>query len=117
MSSAAQALANRANAQASTGPVTEEGKARSSRNATTLGLFSTTAFVAPHERETYKEFCAAWNMKLSPTGAIEKTIAGEVIHAAWRLERCRNIEASMHVEDQAELDRVQASIDRARATA
>ena len=40
MSSQAQIAANRANAQLSTGPRTEEGKAASSRNAYRHGLFA-----------------------------------------------------------------------------
>ena len=117
MSTEAQITANRANAQSSTGPVSDQGKARAARNSTTLGLFSTTAFVAPDERDTYNEHCASWQSRLFAKGPIEELLGNEIVQAAWRLERCTSIEASLYSDDPAELDRVQASIDRARATA
>ena len=45
MSSTAQILANRQNAELSAGPVTAEGRARISQNATKFGLFSVANFV------------------------------------------------------------------------
>jgi hypothetical protein len=119
MSTAAQILANQANAQHSTGPITEAGKARVARNATKLGLFSTTGFVPPEERELYEEFVASYMDDLTPESVIEDTLADEIIQAAWRLRRCALIERRQLSDDAApaELDRLQASIDRARATA
>ncbi len=109
MATQSQLIANRSNAQASTGPVTAEGKSRVSRNAITSGLFSSTDFVLPDEREIYAEFCAAYEADLAPVGAIEQTYAAEIIHAAWRLRRCSTLEAAgEHNPD---------SIDRARTAA
>jgi hypothetical protein len=55
MSSAAQIAANRANALHSTGPRTEEGKAKTSRNATRHGLCAGIALMAD-ESEAKAEF-------------------------------------------------------------
>ena len=128
MATAAQVFANQANANHSTGPVTPEGKARASQNAAALGLFSASAFIRSDEEEIYKEFRAAWNTRLVPDGPLEETLVGELVQAAWRLRRCTLLETAAHgafgagfeidastpAED---LDRIQASIDRARTTA
>src|ERR1700683_695317 len=55
MSSAAQIAANRANALYSTGPCTEEGKAKTSKNATRHGLCAGIALMAD-ESEAKAEF-------------------------------------------------------------
>jgi hypothetical protein len=124
MPSEAQIAANRANAQASTGPVTDAGKATSSRNAFSSGLFSQGDFVRPDEREQYAEFCGAFQKDLAPQGAIELTLAAEIIHAAWRLRRCSAIEATLTpandldpIADEASEGRAWRAVDRARAQA
>jgi SEC-C motif len=129
MATDAQISANRNNAQASTGPATADGKSRISRNAVSFGLYSSGDFVRPEERDQYSEFCAGFQTDLAPDGAIEQTLAAEIIHAAWRLRRCSVIEAGMMpVGDEAldpilektpdeTLDKMQQSVDRARAGA
>jgi len=92
MATKAQIAANRKNAQASTGPKSTEGKARSSRNAVSLGLFTRQNWVQPHEQEEYDDLCnALWN-QLSPTGPMEEMFATEIVRGAWRLRRCATTE-------------------------
>ena len=121
MSTEAQIAANRTNAQASCGPRTAEGRARVSRNAVSHGLYSSGDFVRPDEHDLYSEFCADFRTDLAPTGAIEETLAAEIIHAAWRMRRCSAIEATMMPVGESELDplldKTQQSVDRARAEA
>jgi uncharacterized protein YchJ len=118
MSTDAQRTANRSNALASTGPVTSEGKSRVSRNALTSGLFSSTDFVRADEQDIYSDFCAAYEADLCPSGAIEQTLAAEILHAAWRLRRCSTLEAGMKLRDgDHRNEQTQLSIDRARAAA
>jgi uncharacterized protein YecA (UPF0149 family) len=118
MSSPAQILANRQNAEWSTGPVTAEGKARISQNATKLGLFSVANFVRPEEQDIFKEFESGYLAELSPVTPLEQTLTREIIQAAWRLRRCANLESFTPEDlDDEQLDRLQASIDRARAAA
>jgi hypothetical protein len=118
MATAAQLIANQANAKLSTGPVTPEGRHRASQTATTLGLFSPSTFVRPGEQEIYQAFRAEWVARLLPDGPIEKALVAELVQSAWRLRRCILLEESTPETATAEdLDRMQASIDRARTTA
>ena len=87
-----QLNANRANAQKSTGPRTEAGKAVSSRNHLTLGLFTRKDYVTFEEQDLYTEFCGAMRLELSPEGLLEEALATEVTAATWRLRRCSNAE-------------------------
>jgi hypothetical protein len=118
MSSTAQILANRQNAERSTGPATAEGKARVSQNATKLGLFSVANFVRPEEQDIFIEFESGYRTELSPRTPLEQTLTREIIQAAWRLRRCASFEVAPpeNLTDE-ELDRLQTSIDRARAAA
>lgn len=118
MATAAQLIANQTNASLSTGPVTPEGKARASQNATTLGLFSASAFVRPDEQQIYEQFRADWSARLVPGCPVEEALVAELVQSAWRLRRCALLEATTPEVTTAEaLDRMQASIDRARASA
>ncbi len=136
MSTPAQVLANRLNAQASTGPVTGEGKAISSRNAAgrngVPGLFSLTAFIRPGEQPEFDALSGSLTAELRPHGALELTLVREVIHASWRLRRCALAESSCPAETDdgahrpplgrplcavEEMERLQISIDRARSAA
>ena len=123
MSTEAQIAANRRNAESSTGPRTAEGKARVSRNSTTFGLYSTGDVVRPEEESLYQAFCEDFQQQLAPQGAMETTLAAEILHAAWRLRRCAAAESSLDAQSGLDpmLDPATAaawnSIDRARAQA
>jgi uncharacterized protein YecA (UPF0149 family) len=118
MATPAQILANRQNAERSSGPVTAEGLARVSQNATKLGLFSVASFVRPEEQDIFTEFESGYMAELSPATPLEQTLTREIIQAAWRLRRCANLEFTPpeNMTDE-ELDRLQTSIDRARSAA
>ena len=64
MATTAQILANRQNAEKSSGPVTIAGKARVSQNATKLGLLSVANFVRPEERDIFNEFETGYMLEL-----------------------------------------------------
>jgi len=118
MATTAQILANRQNAERSHGPVTAEGRARVSQNATRFGLFSVANFVRPEEQGIFNEFETGYLAELAPDSSLEQTLAREIIHAAWRLRRCANLEIAPPEDlTDEELDRLQISIDRARAAA
>lgn len=112
MATEARIAANRRNAQASTGPTTVEGKARVSRNAAIFGIYSAGDVVRPEEQHIYTLFCESFQHDLAPEGAMETTLAAEIIHAAWRLRRCAEAESAIEDPNDA-----QNSIDRARAQA
>jgi uncharacterized protein YecA (UPF0149 family) len=118
MATTAQILANRLNAERSAGPVTAEAKARVSQNATKFGLFSVANFVRPEEQDIFTEFETGYMVELSPATPLEQTLSREIVQAAWRLRRCAALETAPpeNMTDE-ELDRLQVSIDRARAAA
>jgi len=116
MSTEAQIAANRCNAQASTGAKTPQGKARVSRNATTFGLYAAGDVVRPEEKHLYRLFREGFERDLAPEGAMETTLAAEILHAAWRLRRCSAAESVLDPET-ADLDPRQHAIDRARGQA
>jgi hypothetical protein len=95
MISSARAAANAANAQLSIGPRTEEGKARSSRNAVKHGLTSKRVVIAPGEEEEFAELHDSLLDQLAPEGALEVTLFHMIVHAAWNLQRFRTLEAQL----------------------
>jgi len=116
-----QISANRSNSQHSTGPRTEQGKAASSRNALTHGLFTTRDFVQPGEEDAFDEMAATYRAELNPQTLLEETYVAAIISATWRLHRCSKVEAGMGgffgldlMEDRVGLP-IQTSVDRARA--
>lgn len=119
MPTEAQINANRTNALASTGPRTEEGKARAAANATTVGLFTARDFIRPGEEDAHARLCAAIKEELCPLGLIEEALVVEIIHATWRLQRCSTVEHALSanldpMENSATIP-IQTSVDRARA--
>jgi hypothetical protein len=95
MATESQINANRENAKASTGPQTEEGKAKSSRNNTKFGLFSVNTCVLPEEREDYENFSSKLWTTLAPADPFEEVTAAECIRNAWRLRRCGMAEETL----------------------
>jgi hypothetical protein len=103
------------NARASTGPRTVEGKARTSRNAVSSGLFSTRDFVRPEEAADYAELRDTLWDELHPSTLLETTQTAEIVSATWRLHRCAALETALDsAPDPVE---AQKSIDRARTQA
>ena len=85
----------------------------------TLGIYSAGDFVRPEDADVYHLFCEGFQKSLRPKGALEQTLAAEIIHAAWRLRRCSTLESEMQNEPM--LDPAgaptQRTIDRARGEA
>jgi hypothetical protein len=95
MATEPQIHANRENAKASTGPKTEEGKAKSSRNNTKFGLFAVNNCVQPEEKEDYDNFCSKLWTTLAPADPVEEVTAAEFVRNAWRLRRCAMAEETL----------------------
>ena len=98
--SPAKVVANQANAQLSTGPKSEEGKARSAQNALKHGLSSNEVFVKPEEKDLFRQFRHDYMAELQPAGPLEHGLAAAVIHAAWNLRRIRTLEAGLDIGDE-----------------
>jgi hypothetical protein len=98
-------VANRANAQKSTGPRTAEGKARVSLNALTHGLTARAAVLPFENEDHFNKFAAALRAELRPSGFLQTLPAERVIDVAWKLRRagmaqtevaCRLLDHQMH---------------------
>ncbi len=95
MASAAQVAANRRNAQKSTGPRTEAGKATSARNALRHGLTAEALVIYDEREEDFCAFHAEMAAALAPRDAIAAQLAERVILCAWRLRRASRAEAAV----------------------
>ena len=107
------------------GPTTEAGKAISSKNAVTHGLFATSDFIRPGEEPIYSELAESLHAELAPDGSLELNLVDEIRRAMWRLRRCGLIEEGFSksgATDPMQIDpmqdestaRLQLSVDRAR---
>jgi hypothetical protein len=95
MVSEKQLEANRANAQKSTGPRTDEGKKRSCLNATRHGLTGQVV-VLPHEdMEAYNKFIQAIVATLEVADAHQQQLAVVYANLQWRINRAAGIEDTM----------------------
>ena len=107
----------------STGPKTEAGKAKSSRNAIRTGLYAARDFVRPDEEEEYAQTLIKLMDELTPENSVEQTFATEIMGATWRLRRCRLVEEAFSFIEDLDFDpmvderteKQQKSVDRARA--
>ena len=79
---------NKANAQHSTGPVTEEGKAASARNSTKHGIFAQTTTLLPGEsQEVYDCSLQGWLVACDPLNEPEKELVIQIVDLNWRMAR------------------------------
>lgn len=91
--------ANRRNAAKSTGPKSDDGKAKSSQNALTHGLTSSKYPILPGEDEAaYLQFHAAMTKDLKPAGVMQREIVDDLVQVRWRIRRVPQIEAEMFCE-------------------
>ena len=100
--SPAQITANRANAQLSTGPKTEAGKAASSANATKHGLSGRKVVIAGESEEEYNRFIQTCRVLYKPVGDMESDLVQEIAASRWRLRRVEALEASL-LDDEMDL--------------
>jgi len=84
MSSQSQIDANRANAQHSTGPRSDAGKATVSQNATRHGLSSKYLPLSEAERPLFEELEADLRQRINPIGALQESIFMELAAGVWK---------------------------------
>ncbi len=84
MATPEQILANQENAQLSTGPRTESGKAASSRNATKHGLSAQFLPLSEEERPAFDALESALRREINPQSALQESIFRELAAAAWK---------------------------------
>jgi hypothetical protein len=96
MATAAQILANRANAQKSTGPRTVEGKTASSLNALKHGADAASVIIPGEDPALYERIVAEYRRDLQPSGALEEYQVKIIIHSDWQRRRLERIEANLY---------------------
>ncbi len=90
--------AARTNGPLSKGPVTDEGKARSSRNAQSHGLCSQIVVMEGESQEAFDELAAAIFASHTPATIEEADLVFEVAANRWRLRRCMEMEKALFEE-------------------
>jgi len=93
--SPAQLAANRANAALSGGPKTEEGKKRSSLNATRHGLTARAVVLPREDQNEYLAFSKKIIHDLGPGNTVERELAQLIADQQWRLKRVAAMENTM----------------------
>ncbi|MFC1673976.1 hypothetical protein ACFL12_07520 [Pseudomonadota bacterium] len=91
----AQIAANRRNAQRSTGPRTDAGKARSSFNGLRHGLYARDVVLPGEDRAAFDDLLDRLAADLAPEGAVEDELVRTAASLWWRLGRSAAIEAGL----------------------
>jgi hypothetical protein len=102
--SEARQTANLANARLSTGPRTDDGKARSSQNARKHGLTAAQLVIAAEDRNEFEDLLAQFQIDIQPQGALQQMLFDQLVAAAWNLRRIRRMEAELTASAQSYLD-------------
>ena len=87
--------ANRRNGLLSCGPSSEEGKAKSSRNALKHGLTARHLLLQGENPLEYRNHVQALHDDFSPKGALENGLVGRIADLSWRLRRVPRFEAAL----------------------
>jgi hypothetical protein len=95
MSTRKQRAASRANAQKSTGPRTEAGKAASSCNALKHGIDARQQVMFNESAEDLAQLAAEYHQLHSPANAEERFLVDTLVNNEWRLRRLRRVEAEL----------------------
>lgn len=89
---------------AATGPLTTEGKAKASKNATKHGLTSKSLLVPGETLQDFDGFALEMTAALVPVGQLEVELVNRAIVSAWRLRRVARLEAShAHMKNESSL--------------
>ena len=94
MATKAQIKANRENAKKSTGPHTEEGKARVSLNALKHGLLARDAVLPSEDPAEFDRQLRELEHDLRPENSLEFELVRQIADAQWRMRRLVRIETA-----------------------
>ena len=99
---ARKAAANRENAQLSTGPVTETGKAISSLNALKSGLTGRTVLLSTDDAAQYQTHTQSYEEPFQPVGPEEQALVQSLADTSWRLARIPGLEMALYAQGRIE---------------
>ena len=91
-STQAQIEANRANSLLSTGPKSEVGKQAAAANSTATGLTGTRIFIPPGQEDKFCKLNAGLMVQIRPESPLQLQLFDVLIHAAWNVLRCIELE-------------------------
>ncbi|MGA2593179.1 MAG: hypothetical protein ABSH32_24960, partial [Bryobacteraceae bacterium] len=95
MATQAQIDANRRNAEKSTGPRTEAGKAKSSRNGLVHGMAAEKHTFATEDPEAFSLFVDRYRDHLQPVGPIEEDLVDSIATTMWHRRRFSAMETDL----------------------
>jgi hypothetical protein len=87
MTTEKQNEANRINAEKSTGPLTDEGKQRSSQNALKHGLLAKRSVIPGEDPAEFDALVTWFENTFNPSNAYEASLVRQMADAGWRLKR------------------------------
>jgi hypothetical protein len=96
MASPAQIHANRLNAQRSTGPRTEEGKAVSRFNALTYGIEARSRVIPGEDPAELEALAADYHSQFHPVGPLEAYLVDTLVTADWNRRRYTRVESQLY---------------------
>ena len=102
LASPAQLAANRVNAQFSTGPTTEAGKAVSSLNAVKSGLTGRTVLLPADDAAEYQASLQTYEDHFQPVGPEERALVQSLCDTRWRLNRIPGLEMAIYAQGRSE---------------
>ncbi|HXP84280.1 MAG TPA: hypothetical protein VN841_06150 [Bryobacteraceae bacterium] len=111
MSTPAQATASRANGALSHGPITEEGKAKSSQNALSHGMRSTAVVLPGEDPEKFVRHQADYIECFRPANQPERDLVLAMSAARWRLNRLMALESQL-LQESEDLGRALNTVSR-----
>jgi len=95
MATPAQILANRLNAQKSTGPRSAEGKAAARFNALKHAASAKSLIIPGEDESTLAELAASYNDQFQPQGPEEELLLQKIVTADWTQRRMHRLEAEV----------------------
>jgi hypothetical protein len=87
------AYRNRQNSRFSTGPKTEEGRARSSANSLKHGLTSRRVVLPGEDQAEFDQLLDSLIAEHQPAGTLENELTADIAGCLWRLARARQYES------------------------
>jgi len=101
-----RAAINRANSKHSTGPRTEEGKARSSQNATKHGLCAKAILLTSDDPTAFQRRLDSFLNEYQPQGPTEQQLVRTLANNSWHLDRVNRLEEALftHADENLTLD-------------
>jgi hypothetical protein len=115
--SESQLNANRRNPTLSTGPVTAEGKSRSSRNALKTGLTGRTVLLPTEDAELYDLHVQRFKNELRPVGDRETELVQAIADTQWRLGRIPSLEMGIYALGRQQFAEQHQNLDPKEASA